>query len=422
MDISSLEPSDLARMSEEQLEQALDVLRQGKAGKDAGRGGRPPSEKDPNRKIEGKCWNCGKEGHTAQACRQPKKPKGKGKKGRGRGVNSCDEDDDEEDDEEPAVGMLGLNSLDVDDDSDCVRVRGEWVKADPKDLDVCMFEGVEVSDSEDDDDDNEDADDECRDELTVAIEKQMASRRAIEKYVAQEEIDKSDEWKVPRIILKKSAEIRGTPLLEAYKNPFGNLVDKAVEVESSGESILDRHLRRLDAARSSSSTPSPSMPPSSVSPSSPCTLSSISPIRTTSHKAQEAEHHRLDTSVEVPPGLNGVMIKIDGMGGEPVYIAGKVINESNILASMPVSIASTRAQIEQIGRFQYPGHRWRTPSWARITRWRISSHCTLGQHRDPRLGRMLAGTKIEDCRRQEIRWNGENCRHSMSYKGAGPEE
>ena len=118
MDILSLEPSDIAKMSEEQLEQALDVLRQGKAGKDRGKGRTQSAEKDPNRKIDGQCWNCGKEGHTAQACRQPKKTNGKGKKGGGRGVNSCDEDDDEEDDDEQAMGMLGLSSLDVEDDSD----------------------------------------------------------------------------------------------------------------------------------------------------------------------------------------------------------------------------------------------------------------------------------------------------------------
>ena len=34
-------------------------------------------------------------------------------------------------------------------------------------------------------------------------------------------------------------------------------------------------------------------------------------------------------------------MKIDGIGSEPVYIAGKIINESNILASMPMSIASS---------------------------------------------------------------------------------
>ena len=132
------------------------------------------------------------------------------------------------------------------------------MQADPRDLGVCMFERVLVSDSEGDDDDNEDADDEHRDELTVAIENQLASRRAIEKDVAQEDIDKSDEWKMSKRVVKKSAEIRGIPLTEAYNNPFENLVDKAVEVESGGESILDRHLRRLDAAQSTSSTPAPS--------------------------------------------------------------------------------------------------------------------------------------------------------------------
>ena len=326
MDISSLEPSDIAKMSEEQLEQALDILRQGKSGKDAGRG-RPPSDSDINKRIKGKCWNCGKEGHTAQDCRQPKKPKGKGKKGRSKGVNSCDEDDDdEEDDEDREMGMLGLSCLDFcqccedEDESDDVRVRGEWVPANPKDIELCMFEGVDVSDSEVEDDDEE-ADDGRRDELTEAIEKQLASRRAIEKDIAKEEIDESDEWKVPKKVVKmKSAEIRGIPLLEAYQNPFTNLVDKAVEVESGSESILDRHLRRIEEAMSTSATPAPSSSPSSVSP---CTISSISPIRTTSHKAQEAEQHRLDASVELSPGLDGVTIKIDGIGSEPVYIMGK---------------------------------------------------------------------------------------------------
>ena len=32
------------------------------------------------------------------------------------------------------------------------------------------------------------------------------------------------------------------------------------------------------------------------------------------------------------------------------------------------------------------------------------------------MGHMLTGI------RQENRWHGENCRNSMSYKGAGPEE
>ena len=84
MDISSLELTELSKMSEEQLEQALDVLRNGKSGKDKGRTSAKAPTKNPNRKIGGDCWNCGKPGHLAQACRQPKK-KGKG---RDRGAKS----------------------------------------------------------------------------------------------------------------------------------------------------------------------------------------------------------------------------------------------------------------------------------------------------------------------------------------------
>ena len=346
MDISSLEPADLAKMSEEQLEQALDVLRQGKAGgKDKGRTRAAPSEKDPNRKIDGKCWNCGKEGHTAQACRQPKKPKGKGKKGGGRGVNSCDEeDDDEEDADDQSMGMLGLASLEEEDESDVVRVRGKWVTANPRDLDICMFEGTTVSGSEDEDDDDDDdnnEEDELRDELTEAIEKQLASRRVIEKEVAKEEEAKDEEWRAPKRPVKKSAQIRGTPLTEAYMNPFASIAEN-IEIDSSSESILDRHLKRMGAATATSSIPSSSVPPSSpcaavptssipsssVSPASPGTLSSISPIRTSSGKAQEAVHHRLDTSIDSPPGLEGVTIRINGIGSESVFIMGKIVNES----------------------------------------------------------------------------------------------
>ena len=72
------------------------------------------------------------------------------------------------------------------------------MSADPKDLELCMLEGVQVSDWEDDDDNDDDggddAEDERRDELTEATEKQLASRRAIEKDVAKEEVAKDDEW------------------------------------------------------------------------------------------------------------------------------------------------------------------------------------------------------------------------------------
>ena len=279
---------------------------------------------------------------------------GKGKKGGGRGVNSCDEedDDDDEDADDQSMGMLGLASLEKEDESDIVRVRGKWVPANPRDLDICMFEGTTVSDSEDEDDNDEDdnnEEDERRDELTEAIEKQLASRRAIEKEVAKEEEAKDEEWRAPKRPVKKSAQIRGTPLTEAYMNPFASIAEK-IEIDSSSESILDRHLKRMGAATATSSISSPFVPPSSpcaaipsssTSPASPGTLSSISPIRTSSGKAQEAVHHRLDTSIDSPPGLEGITIRINGMGSESVFIMGKIVNESQILASMPMSITSS---------------------------------------------------------------------------------
>ena len=251
MDLSLLQPSNVANLSEEQLEQALDVLRNGKkgSGKDKGR------DKDPNRKIEGKCWNCGKEGHTAQACRQPKTNKGKG---RDRGAKSLEEEDDEEesdDDQSRGLGMLGLASLDIDDDgTDDVRVRGEWVLADPKNLDLCAFDDVEISEAEDEDDDDDcdDAESERRKLLTEAIEQQLESRRAIEKEVAE-----SGDWQAPRRPIKTSAQIRGTPLTVAFKNPFGSIAEADSEANSSTETLLDQHLRRLGKVE----PPSSPLPP-----------------------------------------------------------------------------------------------------------------------------------------------------------------
>ena len=139
------------------------------------------------------------------------------------------------------MGMLGLASLEEEDESDVVRVRGKWVTANARDLDICMFEGTTVSGSEDEDDDDDDdnnEEDELRDELTEAIEKQLASRRVIEKEVAKEEEAKDEEWRAPKRPVKKSAQIRGTPLTEAYMNPFASIAEK-IENDSSSESILD---------------------------------------------------------------------------------------------------------------------------------------------------------------------------------------
>ena len=76
MDISTLSPDDIAKMIETQLEEALDVLRKGGKGnkgktstKGDRSGNRTPRSDDKDKKIRGKCWTCGKEGHTAAACR-----------------------------------------------------------------------------------------------------------------------------------------------------------------------------------------------------------------------------------------------------------------------------------------------------------------------------------------------------------------
>ena len=122
MDLSSLAPNDIARMSEEQLEQALCVLREkgsgssgkggkkgkkggkkGKKGKKGGKGkeGGPPA----GRKIAGNCWNCDKPGHTSQDCRQPRR----------EGLKSLEDDDDDDDDDsdtdsdDESSGVAGLS-------------------------------------------------------------------------------------------------------------------------------------------------------------------------------------------------------------------------------------------------------------------------------------------------------------------------
>ena len=99
--------------------------------------------------------------------------------------------------------------------------------------------------------------------------------------------------------------------------------------ESNPETLLDRHLKRLGAVSTSSSPPSTS-------------LSSIFPIHASSdNKVQQAEHHRLDTSVEGPPGLEGITIRINGIGVDPMFIIGRIVDNEALLKTMPMSIASS---------------------------------------------------------------------------------
>ena len=129
MDLTPLDPIPLSKMTEEQLEEALDVLRKG--GKGRGRdetrggdrarqrqGGRADSRErsprkgagkgDPNRKIVGNCWNCDQPGHTSAACKEPRRPKGAG---RGNSLKSVDREGDDDDGEDQDMGMLGINSF-----------------------------------------------------------------------------------------------------------------------------------------------------------------------------------------------------------------------------------------------------------------------------------------------------------------------
>ena len=111
MDLSLLAPTDVSKMSEEQLESALCVLREngsnngkgGKKGKKSKGGKKGKKGKDKakvERKIAGNCWNCGKPGHRSQDCRQEKRP---GLKGLGDDEDDDDDFDSESDDENTGV-------------------------------------------------------------------------------------------------------------------------------------------------------------------------------------------------------------------------------------------------------------------------------------------------------------------------------
>ena len=127
--------------------------------------------------------------------------------------------------------------------------------------------------------------------------------------------------------------------MEAYKNPFESIAEvdpvraSAPEVdvpaESNSENILDRHLQRIEALSTSSSPPSSS-------------ISSISSIRTSNkNDIQQAVHHRLDASVEGPPGLEGITIRINGLSDEPTFIMGRIVDSDALLGAMPMSITSS---------------------------------------------------------------------------------
>ena len=121
MDLSVLTPTDVAKMSEEQLGSALCVLREkgssngkgGKKGKKGRKGGKDKNKgKDKTeRRILGNCWNCSKPGHTSQDCRQEKRP---GLKSLGDDEDDDDDSDsDSEDDDSTGVAGLSLGCLDV---------------------------------------------------------------------------------------------------------------------------------------------------------------------------------------------------------------------------------------------------------------------------------------------------------------------
>ena len=71
MDLFTLAPTDVSKMSEKQLESALCVLHEkggkkgtnGKKGKNGGKGGNDRGKDkgriETGRKIAGNCWNCG---------------------------------------------------------------------------------------------------------------------------------------------------------------------------------------------------------------------------------------------------------------------------------------------------------------------------------------------------------------------------
>ena len=100
MDLSTLMPTAVSKLSEEQLEGALCVLREkgggggkgkkGKKGKKGRKGKNKGKEKGKivaARKIAGNRWNCDKPSHTSQDCQQS----------RHVGLQSLSDDEDDDD-------------------------------------------------------------------------------------------------------------------------------------------------------------------------------------------------------------------------------------------------------------------------------------------------------------------------------------
>ena len=239
MDLSTLTPTLLSEMSETQLEEALNVLRKGrgrdeaKRGRDETKGGdrarrqggsggsgggsrdRSPgarsSDKDPNRKIAGNSWNCGKAGHTAAACRKPKKEKGAGKSG----MNSVDQEDDDDDEEDEEVGMFGLNTMEEDeyeivDDDLCYEVVYDSdgppplmteTEDDMEIIELNPFSDIADDDSDEDQEDEEEDEDPKKAEMVAAIEKQLQITREIKKDEGKADpwqATEKDPWQAPR--------------------------------------------------------------------------------------------------------------------------------------------------------------------------------------------------------------------------------
>ena len=281
MDIGNLQQDKLKDLTEQQLEEALDVLRTGGKNRDGpARGGRQVKGADrgrvavrsnsprggrsssPNtrgaatpRKIKGKCWNCGREGHTAAKCRGPKKDANSMEDGDKSEASDCEHEQD--------LKGMGLGSFGADDDSDdgsnfgydseseydddldefvdcidCDLSSGRPVGCPPAadepglakrpaaveeinykyDLDLNPFSEIDDGSSVDGGDEKSDTD---RPGLIHAIEEQLKSIKVIKAQTDGEE--KEEEWQEPRRPLRGAKTIRGTPLplTEAFLNPFG---------------------------------------------------------------------------------------------------------------------------------------------------------------------------------------------------------
>ena len=232
MDLSSVQDNvNAGTLSVEQLEEALDILRRG--GKATGKGGnRQGTGRDSGstgsdnrtpkgggrgaqrgaaagntiRKIKGNCWNCGKPGHSAAECRDPKRADLKTLDDEQRQLD----EEEEGSDTSQGMGMLGLGSLGwawsmwevhapdkygvsefiyVDDEEDVFFDCLETTLPDIDDYSDSDTDGANEmvltpfgnidseSDSEDDDEDGEEEIDETSD-LVRAMEEQIRSKKA----------------------------------------------------------------------------------------------------------------------------------------------------------------------------------------------------------------------------------------------------